>query len=219
MTSTIITATLAAFILAPGTLASAPTAKPTASPAVKLSPKVLSQVKGAQPKFKPLLSKPALIQGAKAKKIVPVDHEPPLTTLATLSATNTREGEYAVDFKCAFVYASSGADGFARFPHRLIEYCKTQEDWHHAGAEVVFPAEAGRAYAVECNSEASPNWKIRHKIGTAAWSPVATVDTYNPVDYVIATSAGQVRVQFELDPTDNHVLQQGIRFCRVSRIG
>lgn len=220
MTTSIVSATFAALLFGSGATTTAPTptgAKaPISNTTVQVSPKLKEQIKPT-PKFAPLLSKSALLEGAKAKKIVPTEGDAPLTTLATLSATKSREGNFAVDFLCANVYTSWDGDGLVAWPHLLIEHCRGFGP--KAGVEVVFPAEAGRAYAVECNSQASPRWRIKHKIGAGGWSPTITVDTHNPVDYVLASSAGQVRVNFQLDPVDNHVLQQGVRFCRVSRIG
>jgi hypothetical protein len=223
MTSTIITASIAALLFAaPGvsTKAPLPTGTTAIKPTVKITPKAKKQLTASakfQPKFVPLLSKAKLLEGAKAKKIVPTDGDLPLTEIATVSAGKSREGGVAVDFLCANVYTSWWEEGFAAWPHRMIEMCRSQG--FVPGLEVVFEAQAGTAYAVECNSEASPRWRIKHKVGEGGWSPTITVDTWNPVEYVLARTSGRTRVQFKLDPVDNHILQQGVRYCRVSRIG
>jgi hypothetical protein len=220
MTTTIASATLAALLLGAGATATAPlpTGK-TAIPktTVKLDPSLAKQI---QPKFSPLLSKDALVKGAKDSKIVPTSSNPPLTTLATLSAAKTRDGSYTVDFICANTYASWSTNGVAAWPSRQLEFCRDHMDeGMKAGIEVVFPAEAGKAYAVECNGSSGPMWRIRHKLGAGAWSAVASIATSNPVDYVIATTTAEARVRFVLDPQDNNVLRHDISSCRVSRIG
>ena len=174
----------------------------------------------AMPKFGPLLSKSKLKQGAKAAKVVPAGGSVPLTTLATLSAGNSREGEYSIDFRCAFVhtYPMSGPNGFAIFPNSLIEHCRTRAAFE-PGIEVSFPAEAGKAYAVDCNSGASTRFEIRHKVGTGPWSATATIETNNPTDFVLADQDGEGRVRMVFNPVDNHILEQSIRVCRVSQIG
>jgi hypothetical protein len=220
MTTTIASATLAALLLGAGATATAPTVtSKTVIPktTVKLDPSIAKPI---LPKFSPLLSKDALVKGAKDKKVVPTSSNPPLTTLATLSAANMREGGYVVDFICANVYASWAADGIAAWPSKQLEFCREHMDaGEKAGIEVVFPAEAGKAYAVECNGSSGPMWRIRHKIGAGSWSAVASIATQNPIDYVIATTTGEARVRFVLDPQDNNVLRHDISTCRVSRIG
>lgn len=172
------------------------------------------------PKFKPLLSASKLKKGAKDAKVVPAGGSTPLSTLATLSAGNSRDGNYSIDFRCAFVhtYASSGPNGFALFPHSLIEFCRGRTGYE-PGVEVSFPVQAGKAYAVDCNSAANTRFQIRHKVGSGSWSPTTTMETGNPRDFVLADQNGEARVRMVFHPTTNHILQQSIRYCRVSQVG
>lgn len=194
--------------------------KPTKSQSANLTSNNLDQVQPS-PKFKPLLPKSALIKQAKKAKIVPTGGDSSLTTLATLSAGNARQGDFTIDFRCAFVhtYPSSGPNGFALWPNRLIEFCRSETPWYDPGVEINFPGEAGRAYAVDCDSQANTRWRIKHRVAGGAWSSEITTTTGTPTDFVLADQDGEISVRIEFDPADNHILQQGIRYCRVSRIG
>ncbi len=155
------------------------------------------------------------------KKVKPAEGPSSLVELAKLSAGNARQDEFSIDFRCAFVYTAqaSGPDGYAAWPHRVLDACRRQGSATAPGVEVSFPAVAGRAYAVDCNSAARTRFRTRHKLGTGAWSPTATSTTSTPTEFVLANQTGEARVRIEFDPVDAHITMQGIRHCRVSQVG
>lgn len=142
--------------------------------------------------------------------------------IATLGAAQPRDGGASIDFRCAFVhsYATAGEMGLAMFPHRLIDFCRNQNPTYNPGVSVSFPVTAGKFYTVECDSAASTEFRMRHKmLGDSGWSPVAEIRTRAPLDFIRPTRAGTAMVQISFDPAHNHILTQSIRECRVSEIG
>ena len=195
------------------------TKKPSKKQTAHRTNKDLGKVR---PKFKPLLPKKTLVKQAEQKNVVPVGGDTPLTTLATLSAANSRQGNYAIDFRCAFVmtYSQWGDNGYAQWPQRLVEFCRASANHYDPGVEINFTGEAGKAYAIDCNSDASQTrWRIKHRIAGGDWSTEEIKTTATPMDVVLADRSGRISVRFEFDPVDNHILTHRISKCRVSRIG
>ncbi|MEM6290116.1 MAG: hypothetical protein AAGA54_02590 [Myxococcota bacterium] len=197
-----------------------PQMKPQARPRVKPQAKPRADLPALRFGKLPPLS--TVQRNAKTlKKVKPAEGRSALVELATLSPSNARLDRFSIDFRCAFVYTSqvSGADGYAAWPHRVLDACRRQGAATSPGVEVSFPAVAGRAYAVDCTSAARTRFRTRHKQGTGAWSPTTTSTTATPTEFVLANQTGEARVRIEFDPVDAHVTTQGIRQCRVAQVG
>lgn len=177
-------------------------------------------LRGAVKRFPKFPALDRLREQAQDNQIVPQNDPSALRELARLSAGNPREGSFAYNVYCGTVLSdvSLGDDGFTLFPHRLIDFCRDQ-GLPKAGVEVVFTAQAGRAYAVDCTSAANTRFRIRHKLGGNDWSPTTTVTTRTPREFVLTGQTAEARVKIEFDPTNNHILTQSIKACRVSQIG
>lgn len=142
--------------------------------------------------------------------------------IATLGAAQPRDGGATIDFRCAFVhsYAEAGEMGIASFPHRLIDFCRNHNPSYGPGVAVSFPVTAGKFYTVECDSAASTEFRIEHKmLGDSGWSPTAEIRTRSPLDFIRPDRDGTAMVRMSFDPAHNHILTQSIRECRVSEIG
>ncbi len=178
------------------------------------------------PGFQPLVVNQVVVRLQEQRNVTPpiqtqeASNDP--RVVATLGAARPRDGGATIDFRCAFVhtYAAAGEMGLAMFPHRLIDFCRDQNPSYEPGVTVSFPVTAGKFYTVECDSAASTEFRMRHKmLGESSWSSVAQIRTRAPLDFIRPTRAGTAMVQISFDPADNHILTQSIRECRVSEIG